>query len=68
MDLASQILQQGRDHGIAGYNAWRSFCGLAKATTFRDYLDVMSQQSVDALKSVYKCVTQKLFSLFEHST
>ncbi|CAG0923981.1 unnamed protein product, partial [Notodromas monacha] len=56
LDLAAQIIQQGRDHGIAGYNSWRVFCGLPKATHFREFSDVMSQSSVDALKGVYNHV------------
>ncbi|XP_066966367.1 uncharacterized protein [Macrobrachium rosenbergii] len=56
LDLAAQIIQHGRDHGIAGYNKWRQFCGLPKATKFEDLDDVMSPENIKALKTVYKDV------------
>ncbi|XP_042860058.1 uncharacterized protein LOC122245949 isoform X3 [Penaeus japonicus] len=54
LDLAAQIIQHGRDHGIAGYNKWRNFCGLPKAAKFDDLSDVMSPENIKALKGVYK--------------
>ncbi|KAG7159967.1 Chorion peroxidase-like 3 [Homarus americanus] len=54
LDLAAQIIQQGRDHGIDGYNKWRHFCGLPKAARFEDLSDVMSQNNINKLKSIYK--------------
>nr|XP_045625957.1 uncharacterized protein LOC123775117 isoform X1 [Procambarus clarkii] len=54
LDLAAQIIQQGRDHGIDGYNKWRHFCGLPKAAKFEDLGDVMSQDNIKKLRSTYK--------------
>jgi hypothetical protein len=35
-DLCSINIQRGREQGIPSYNAWRQFCGLARATTMQD--------------------------------
>ena len=51
LDLVSQIIQQGRDHGLPGYKDWRKFCGLPEVRTFEDLNDVMSQSSVRVIRS-----------------
>ncbi|XP_063852971.1 uncharacterized protein LOC135095795 isoform X2 [Scylla paramamosain] len=56
LDLAAQILQQGRDHGIAGYNSWRHFCGLPKAASFQDLSDVVGPENIKKLQGIYKSV------------
>ncbi|ROT73076.1 Peroxidasin-like protein [Penaeus vannamei] len=42
LDLAAQIIQHGRDHGVAGYNKWRHFCGLPKAAKEVDDIDLFT--------------------------
>ncbi|XP_021933009.1 peroxidasin isoform X5 [Zootermopsis nevadensis] len=54
LDLAAINIQRGRDHGIPGYNAWRTFCNLSEAHTFEDLRNEISSQSLrDALKELY---------------
>ncbi|XP_043224190.1 uncharacterized protein LOC122382646 isoform X2 [Amphibalanus amphitrite] len=56
LDLAAQLIQQGRDHGVAGYNEWRKFCGLERAKSFRDLTDTMEASVIEALQRVYNHV------------
>jgi len=43
MDVMSLDIQQGRDHGLPGYNHYRKFCGLPAVKSFDGFLDVMSK-------------------------
>jgi peroxidase len=52
-DVFSLDIQRGRDHGLPTYNAYRTLCGLPKANTFDDLLDVMSPEVVQSLSKVY---------------
>ena len=56
LDLAAQIIQHGRDHGIPGYGKWREFCGLTKIDTFDQLSDVMSAATIVALRASYRTV------------
>ncbi|KAJ8387856.1 hypothetical protein AAFF_G00150050 [Aldrovandia affinis] len=42
LDLTALNLQRGRDHGLAGYNDWRQFCGLDRVETHTDLRSVIS--------------------------
>ncbi|CAG9818166.1 unnamed protein product [Phaedon cochleariae] len=53
-DLKSFDVQRNRDHGLASYNDYRQFCGLPKAHTFQDFLDVISQKNVEKLMGLYE--------------
>ena len=53
-DLATLNINRGRDHGIPPYNKIRELCGLKKATTFQDLLDVMTQDKINTLASIYE--------------
>ena len=54
LDLASINIQRGREHGIPGYNEWRTFCGLSLVTTFEELKNEIRNQSIrNQLKELY---------------
>uniref|UniRef100_A0A6P7F5B2 Peroxidase-like n=1 Tax=Diabrotica virgifera virgifera TaxID=50390 RepID=A0A6P7F5B2_DIAVI len=55
-DIVSLDIQRGRDHGLPGYNDYRKLCGLPKASNFKDFMDVMTNNSVNILSKQYKHV------------
>lgn len=56
-DLAAMTIQQGRDHGIAGYLRWRRFCRLTPViSSFEDLHKVMPPESAEKLSKIYKNV------------
>ncbi|XP_046438483.1 peroxidase-like [Daphnia pulex] len=56
LDLVSLNLQRGRDHGIPGYNAYRTQCGLPPAGQFSDLLNLISPAIVDKFAKLYDTV------------
>lgn len=56
LDLAAINIQRGRDQGLAGYNAYREWCGLGGAKSFDDLLKDINRQSVNAMSSLYESV------------
>ncbi|MCP9261367.1 Peroxidasin [Dirofilaria immitis] len=54
LDLAAMIIQMGRDHGIPGYTAFRSACGLERPTNFTDLADIVVKSlDLDELAKLY---------------
>ncbi|XP_014241110.1 uncharacterized protein LOC106661888 [Cimex lectularius] len=58
LDLIAQLIQQGRDHGIPGYTKWLKFCGMKEPSTFSELINVMPQESINALLNVYRNVSE----------
>lgn len=52
-DLRTLDIQRNRDHGLAGYNDYREFCGLRRAHRWEDYLDLLSPKTVENLETLY---------------
>ncbi|KAK5650910.1 hypothetical protein RI129_001939 [Pyrocoelia pectoralis] len=53
-DLKATDIQRARDHALASYNDLRVFCGLRRARTFEDFLDVISPENVAKLAALYE--------------
>merc|ERR1719219_3186750 len=56
LDLVAINIQRGRDHGLPGYNSFRSLCGGKKAQTFVEFSDQMTSLQVEMLSQVYSHV------------
>lgn len=52
-DLRAIDVQRNRDHGLASYNDFREFCGLNRAKRWEDFLDLLSQKTIENLQSLY---------------
>ena len=54
LDLGALNTQRGRDHGIPGYNQFRSYCNLSVAETFNDLAaEIPDQEIRDKLQTLY---------------
>ncbi|CAG9762423.1 unnamed protein product [Ceutorhynchus assimilis] len=54
LDLIAICIQRGRDHGLATYNDLRQYCGLPRANSFMDLLDVIKKENIQKLGELYK--------------
>uniref|UniRef100_A0A1Y9IWD0 Heme peroxidase 12 n=1 Tax=Anopheles minimus TaxID=112268 RepID=A0A1Y9IWD0_9DIPT len=55
-DLKALDIQRSRDHGIAGFNAFRQYCGLGRATRWEDFLELRGPRDFQILSSLYRTV------------
>ncbi|XP_071521125.1 LOW QUALITY PROTEIN: salivary peroxidase/catechol oxidase-like [Panulirus ornatus] len=55
-DLFARNIARGRDHSIPAYVKYRAACGEGPTATFDDLLQVMTQQTVAALRKAYSHV------------
>lgn len=54
VDYASQVIQQGRDHGLPSYVRWRSFCDSPDVKDFESLRGSMAKETIERLRTVYK--------------
>ena len=53
-DLAAINIQRGRERGLPGYNIFRSFCGLQKATSFDQFKGEIPSADVEKMAQIYQ--------------
>lgn len=53
LDLVAINIQRGRDHGLPGYNKFRSSCGLSPITSWGQMRNEMKPAAAEALQSLY---------------
>ncbi len=54
LDLVARNIQRGRDHGLRPYVDYRGHFDLFVPKTFSDLLLIMPNETVAALRSVYR--------------
>ncbi|XP_065334518.1 peroxidase-like [Cloeon dipterum] len=52
-DALSIVVQRGRDHGLPGYNDFRSACGLPRMSCIDEFADLLPKTVVNLLKTLY---------------
>ena len=59
MDLRAIDTHRGRDHGLASYNDLREYCGIKRAKTWEDFLDLINPyvtlNSINDFKINFHC-------------
>ncbi|KFB34769.1 AGAP010735-PA-like protein [Anopheles sinensis] len=55
-DLKALDIQRSRDHGIAGFNAFRQYCGLGRANRWEDFTELRGPMDIQLLNTLYRTV------------
>ena len=53
LDLVAQVIQQGRDHGLPGYNLYRAICNLTRADDFNGLRREIAPPVIERLRRTY---------------
>ena len=53
-DLVARNLQRGRDHGLPGYNKWRTFCGMEDIRSMRERPAEISESNWRKISGLYQ--------------
>lgn len=53
-DLPAINLARGREHGVPGYNAFREWCGLGRASTFDELVPLLQNNTAYLYSQLYK--------------
>ncbi|XP_065216413.1 peroxidase-like isoform X2 [Planococcus citri] len=56
VDLLSMDINRGRDFGIPPYSTMRLLCGLSPVNSFEDLRDVMEDEKIQRLSTIYSSV------------
>ncbi|UYV81292.1 hypothetical protein LAZ67_20000677 [Cordylochernes scorpioides] len=56
MDLVALNVQRAREHGVPGYNDWRTFCHLPRVRHFHQLTAIMHPDSAEAFRRLYRHV------------
>lgn len=63
-DLRATDIHRSRERGIASYNKYRVYCGLRKASKWKDFLDYISPEVIQNIKTYIIKLSGNFFLIF----